>query len=484
VITLPFPTEMPFCESVKNKYLMSGLKWIGDFRDPDSNQLLSVKTGSMWGLGYGLLCLAKAKTLFLNDGSFPGIFDEKAENAIRLLCNKILQGENTCCWENNIWDTAVICRALSESERNYPRLGKQLNLFLIIEKSLRWLADQVVKWKILRYVQGIPDISQILRTFILARMYFPELVNKIDKEKKADLESGTIINELLDEIMHSLEKKSELYNGHAEDIITWDDDVFSTADAVIGLSKVISSPNLVSEEKLGQIKEILKPAIRYLELEQIDGRWGIEETTSMALRAYLLGCNALGVSMQPEPHIIFKAVRYLCDSKIFFADGSVAHEMEPTIYLLLALIDVIEVWKLPDGLCDRRPVIELYDYVIWNTPTRSTHERTLRFQAQTEADLLRRNQEHLECSLLRSRKKERLWQTFLFLFIWILIGLLSAYFLGIGENREMQIRFIGQIFAIKDWQALFAFLTLVGGISWFIFDRILRWSSPISQNSR
>jgi hypothetical protein len=46
---LPFSPNTPLFDTIKKKYLLDGLKWIGDFRDPNSKDLLGIKTGSLWG---------------------------------------------------------------------------------------------------------------------------------------------------------------------------------------------------------------------------------------------------------------------------------------------------------------------------------------------------------------------------------------------------------------------------------------------------
>jgi hypothetical protein len=454
---------------------LDGLKWIGDFRDPNSKDLLGIKTGSLWGVGYGLQCLLKARKIYKQDGTYLGDFDEKAQNAIRYLVNKATQGTDTCCWEDNIWDTAVICRGLIKSIIEYPDLAAQINVEQICIKSLRYLIKIVNTWKIIRYVQGITDLSQILRTFITAYEIIPSGFDSIQKEIISSTRAN-IIYDLADEIIHSVEIREDLYNGHKEKFAVWEDDISATADAILSLSKLITSnATQIDQQKAKNLNKILCLAVRFLELEQVDGRWGMEENTSLALRAYVVGSNALGLKRYPEPHIVFKAIRYLCDPKIVFSDGSIAHEMEPTVYMLLALIDVIDKWNLPDKLCCEKPVVELYDYIIWNTPARSTYERVLRMQAQTEADQLKDQNGYLEGRINHFRKQLRTWQTGSYILIVLILAALFAQWLGVGEGRQILIPLIN--ISVYDWQAFLAFLTLFGGIAWFVYDRILHWTN-------
>lgn len=470
---IPFAQNESLFTSLKYKYLLNGLKWIGDFRDPDSKGLLSMKTGSLWGVGFGLQCLINARDMFLSDGTFPGDFDEKAYVAINYLIKKASFGEQMCSWDDNIWDTAVICRALIVCTNIYPEYTKQAGVLNICIYSLHWLIDKVENWRLLRYVQGMPDLSQILITFLEAAKIIPnEFLELLRINQSTD-----IIEDLVDEILHMAERKSELYHGHAETIVTWEDDVFSTADAIICLSSFISSPKYSNDSRILPVKDLIGYALRYLEIEQIDGKWGIEEATSVGLRAYVIGCYALGKEQKPEPHLVFKAIRYLCDSKIISSDGSIAHEMEPTIYFLLALMDVIDKWNISDDLGTSRPILEIYDYVLWNTPTRSTHERVLRLSAETERDRLKAARDQLEKRYNVKVKQLLVVRALLYILIFILLGIGISTKLGIGVYASANKMFIIPLInvPVNNWEVFLGFLTLFGGLAWFIFDRVLRW---------
>lgn len=471
--TLPFSSDKALFVDLKNKYLLNGLKWMGDFRDPNSKGLLGMKTGSLWGVGYGLQCLIYARPLFLHDGDFPGDFDEKAYVAINHLAQKASFGETTCSWDGNIWDTAVICRALLVCLIEYPEYSRQNNVLQVCTNSLRWLITQIENWRLLRYAQGMPDLAQILKTFLRAVEIIPNEFNTLLKSNQSEL----IIDELVDEIIHLAEKKCELYNGHSETIVTWEDDIFSTADAIICLARFLKSPKYTKNSRTSAIQDLISYALRYLELEQVDGKWGIEETTAVGLRAYVVGYDALGNGKQPEPHIIFKALRHLCDPKIVFSDGSIAHEMEPTVYYLLAIMDIINKWKIPNGLTTSQPILELYDYIIWNTPTRSTHERVLRLSAETQRDQLKAANELLEVNLLHKQKQIKAWRTSLFIVVWCIIGVITSSWLGVGEDKPLLVPILNIV--VKDWQAFLAFLTLLGGVAFFFYERVLRWSDKL-----
>jgi hypothetical protein len=356
---------------------------------------------------------------------FPGGFDEKVSKSVEYLVQQTTIGNETCNWDNNIWDTAVITRALLMYRRDYPDYALWICKNQVCEKSLRWLCMQVANWENLRYTLGVSDLSQILRTFITAKDIIPEYVGQISIEVLRGDDHLDVVDGLIQEIIHLAIPTELMIDGKSEQVIVWDDDAFGTSEILISLSRYLSTKESLQNHKLkSEILDLIGRGLRYIELQQRDGRWGIEEETAVALRAYLVGNQVWGKSRGPEPHIVFKALRYLCDEKTVFPDGSIAHEMEPTIYFALALIETLHRWRLQDGLCDNKPAIELYDFILWNTPTRSTIERSLRTKAETDASILRELNTNLTTRLRILRKQEGFWKRTLYTIVWVSLLLL------------------------------------------------------------
>lgn len=210
----------------------------------------------------------------------------------------------------------------------------------------------------------------------------PDELKRITTAIKREENQPDVVYGLVEEIVHSAKLIELTTDGKTEQVLVWDEGVFGTAETIVSLSRyVTSNATAVNHNLKKDILDLIGQGLRFIELQQRDGRWGIEEETAVALRSYIIGHKAWGKPLEPEPHIVFKALRYLCDEKTVFLDGSIAHEMEPTIYYALALIETLKGWKLQDGLCDNKPAIELYDFILWNTPARSTYERLLRTKA-------------------------------------------------------------------------------------------------------
>lgn len=187
-------------------------------------------------------------------------------------------------------------------------------------------------------------------------------------------------------------------DGHAEDILTycWVD-YFSTAEVVESLTAFhsygcdlvengqnkILIPKLL--EVLPKIRVALVRACSYFEQTQEDGTWGSHIDTIKVVTAYVMTrrllpqrSNAdsyLGIDnvLVPEIHTTFKALRWVCDEKQIFSDGSFMHTMFLTIFYAQALIEVHNSWDAAKERIDK-----LYDNVVWASPMRTTPERSKR----------------------------------------------------------------------------------------------------------
>jgi hypothetical protein len=464
---LPFPSDRPLFETIQSKYLFNVLKWLGDFQDPTSSTFLGAKTGSTWGVAYSLICLLHSREIYLQTNVFPSDFDTRARHSVEYLLDKTTLGKDTCHWDGNIWDTAVITRALISYKEAQPNND---HLIDIIKKALKWLSMQVIDWDELRYTLGLTDIAQIFRTFIIAMENLPSLLEEISVELGNPEKRDHVINVLVDEILHSVKPMEIIVDDKPENVITWEEDVFTTAEIIISLSRFITTESVKSNLRTKhEILDLMGQALRFLELKQIDGRWGIEEETAVALRSYLVGHDSWDKPLQPEPHIVFKALRYFCDEKTVFPDGSIAHEMEPTIYYCLALIDTLSKWKLPDELCTKKPVIELYDYILWNTPTRSTYERLLRSKAEAEAGTLRATNKDLNSDVSKLSKQLNLWKSTLYAVGWVAFLIILISISGSVSTSPIS---IPAGFRIADWDVFLALTAAWATLGLFLY-RIL-----------
>jgi hypothetical protein len=443
---LPFPSNISLKETLRDQYLLNSLRWLGDFKDSNSSQLLGTKLGSPWSVGYTARCLIEAQELFVGENGFPSRFEIRIHKSIDFLLEEAISLDGLYNWEGIIWDTAIIVRSLLYYVSSNLQMTGNKTVFVVCAKAIKWLCIQLRNWDAERYTLGMIELSQSLRTLIFAQNIIPQCFkNIIDSDLYNSILSDIafIIPMLLSEFLNSVEKQEIIVGIQEETIMEWDNDIFATAETIIGLSKYLSVSNsaLQTDEKR-KVMDVIRYALRYLEIEQSEGRWGIESVTALCLRAYILGYSVLGdVRLQPKPYIVFKALRFLCDYRVTFSDGSIAHEIEPTIYYALALLETIKNWELPKEI-SKKPLIELYDFVLWNTPSRDSLERSLRMKAESENTKLEDNIRLLSKEKENSKQKFLLLLTFLFICAWIIIGMLFSILL---DTFTIDLEFVPRI---------------------------------------
>jgi hypothetical protein len=146
-----------------------------------------------------------------------------------------------------------------------------------------------------------------------------------------------------------------------------------------------------AQELLAQIDHAAIEVFHYFENGQSDGQWGTHVETCRVLYAYVRTAPLFPSIPDISPHLVFKALRWLCDEKQHFADHSFMHTMFITIFFALAILEVYRCW--PPA---QRTIEEIYDDIVWFTPARTTAERSERLKVVLENDRLHRQLEKLE----------------------------------------------------------------------------------------
>ncbi|SYZ71932.1 hypothetical protein TRIP_C20047 [Candidatus Zixiibacteriota bacterium] len=336
------------------------------------------------------------------------------ETANRLLAsakwiNDPILGE-ICTWEGVTWDTSVVIRGLLTALRACPSEfadKKQAEIERTVEGALHWLAHRFDIWETdVKFPFGACDVAQILITLVMMRAYHMPLLKKAEhagylsrraKPRRVPLEAD-IVRYLLKEA--DVEKsggdgRSRSANVDREDVLYYWGNYFQTAEVIEALAYAYASfhgtPICPIETIAGKLKDLIEPdqatamriavmgGLRYLETHQINGEWGTHVDTFRCLYAYIRASYLLRET--PEAPIVFRALRWTCDEKQVFVDGSLMHTMFLTIFYCFALEEVYEHWELAE-----RPMLELYDDVVWASQANTTIERGKRMLAEMERD--------------------------------------------------------------------------------------------------
>ena len=164
----PFRPDLHLRDVLIKEYLVPSLQWLADVNDHNSSTVISTKIGSLWEAGYIILCLTKAKPILVNSQeNFSGEFVKRISGTTKFLVNNARSSQEEVNWDNGLFDTAVVTRALLNSLPFESDSEKKQQLRLLAEKAVIWLGRVISNWEIDRYELSVIDLAQILRTMLL-----------------------------------------------------------------------------------------------------------------------------------------------------------------------------------------------------------------------------------------------------------------------------------------------------------------------------
>ena len=393
--------------------------------------LLALECNSNWEAALTIEFLVNVKGIFQDNGEQEELCKEivtRVPEAINHLLSEVLhindKGHGHMqCWDGGTWDTAVVVRALLTSLKNFPEafaVRKRLEIERTVKETIHWLAWRFDIWETeIKYPFGVSDVAQILNTLIFIRVERPDLFEKITSVGYLATRKGNpleldILRYLLKEATPIKMASPSMDDVHteSESLCFWGSyfhtaevlDVLSIAYAATQTSSMCPIPSLE-----GKLKDVIPPedartakslviaAIRYLERNQVNGQWTTHVDTMRCLEAYVKATYLL--KEQPEPHIVFRGLRWTCDKKQVFKDGSFLHTLFLTTFYSHALVEIYRHWELA-----QKPLLDIYDDVVWASPTRTTTERGKRLQAEIDRDDKVRENVRLEKAILRQNR--------------------------------------------------------------------------------
>jgi len=399
---LPFtPFSATLRDVLRRKYIKKVALWL---LGKDENSVLAQQGNSVWEAALTIIFLADATDIFAELGEEPELRDViryKSTVVARWLLSKriVIDGTEHVCWERVTWDTSVVIRALLTSLKKYHDSfseAEQKEITEAILRATKWLYYRFSQWETqVKYPFGPADVAQIVITILYLAREYPGLYDRILKEYYGDQPQDDWAAEIVEYLLHKKTEKTqtiEISREERKEVLAyyWDD-YFSTAEVIEALGlfhqHCHAFPTLLDRHKrmLYATKEALIRACTYCEQEQVDGMWGSHIDTIKVVYSYvkirrLIPQRTIGLDdplIVPEIHTTFKALRWMCDEKQIFSDGSFLHTMFLTIFYALALVEIYRSWP---PAADR--VEKIYDDVVWFSPVRTTPERSKRLAAE------------------------------------------------------------------------------------------------------
>jgi hypothetical protein len=399
---LPFsPYSDTLRDVLLNKYIKRVAKWL---LGKDSSEILAQHTDSAWETALSTIFLIEVSNIkeLKDQDNLQKEIQFKCIAATRWLLDKKITDSDFTFWDGVTWDTSVVIRSLVTCLKKYSNKftkDEQEEIENVISSGLSWLCYKFNRWEAeVKYPFGPADIAQIVNTLICVAKEYPHFFKKALTK---DSRTITLIDQIFDIIEYLLNCKTEqtlrvkISIDLDETIVTyWWDDYFSTSEVVESLARFygfyteeVENQQLDDSIKkkhgklAASIKKVLIGACAYFEQKQVDGMWGSHIDTLKVIHAYVLIRRMFPQKSQPydeefivpEIHTTFKALRWICDEKQIFSNGSFLHTMFLTIFYAQAILEIHRSWEPAEYRIDR-----LYDDVVWFSPVRTTPERSKR----------------------------------------------------------------------------------------------------------
>ncbi len=299
---------------------------------------------------------------------------------------------------------------------------------------MEWLYSRFDCWeKDVRFPFGPSDVAQILTTALYIENEFKDIATSLNEpqRKNKNREKIQCIAEYLLHVKSVVHSSSpEVLEG--EELIWWDT-FFQTAEVLEALAIFYQycKQKDPSNKLISELEKTIPQGFRFLETQQSDGMWGTHVDTMRVLYSIMI-VSANVPFLTQEPHLVFKALRWICDEKQRLDDGSFLHTMFLTVFMSEAFLAVYKNWDMSEKI-----VADIYDECLWSMPARTTPERSKRFAAELKNLELERNMGMItEEKKALEQKNKNIAETlsrliiafalsFITLFVFILVGVWS-----------------------------------------------------------
>lgn len=380
-------SDEPFRDELLKSHILPAATWL--LGEPQSPYLLPQYAGSIWECALStnyLIHLVRAGVL---DEETERLVAKKTLETARWLLEQAIVADDVANWDRALWDSAVCLRALMNVAEFYAAELTATELARvdeIVESCTRWLMREGVTWDTnARYVAGPADLAQAMHTLVMVARNHPDTYQKCQLAESRESITACIpaIARIL--LAQQTVESRDTPDGTLE-TSCWVDS-FNTSEVMEAFTEYLRcsrESSVALDAPDGQedlVREAVVRGIRHIELSQADGTWGGVADTVGTLYAYLRAVKNMP-ELDGEDHIIFKALRWMCDEKQALDDGSFLHTGYATVFYALALSQIYTHWEL-----GARPVAEVYDVALWDSIASPTAERSRRIELEFESEL-------------------------------------------------------------------------------------------------
>lgn len=371
------------------------------------------------------LALQSVFALAESDPESAAPYSSSAKNHVDLLVQQAeIHPDGSRCWDHSVWDTAIVLRALLdalECRLSDLLIGPtaQEAIESICHAAMRWIAGKFDESNSLVFQRGL-NSAELAQAGLATNRFLEYLRAKSAATGSLGSELSALSLRILNRTL--VRRTSDVGRRISEDEAalvppTWWGDYFGTADVIEYLVSTLRLNNnqlvVLPREQRDLIGTVLVRCMHFLEGSQRDGLWGPYLDTANVLAAYVISgsygqeTEPTNSALAPHPRVVFRSVRWFCDSTQRLADGSILHTAFLTTFFTRAILLCATKW-------DRRDIslAQLYDEVALVSDGNSTLDKAELVAARQDAEQVRAEIREMR-SVMETREKHhrfRVWR--------------------------------------------------------------------------
>lgn len=477
-----------FREQLATHYIVPVARWL--LGPEETGYLLPQIAGSNWECALALDFFARLSASGLREAQ-PVIQDGRAKLAATAtwLLERAESEGGTASWDQNLWDTGVAAQAICLADRtdngwgalrpDRPAIGRRLSAVG------SWLCEAFYGYgDVVRYVDAPADLAQGLKAIMA--IHDAALLDEVDVTVRDPLRVR--LNRTAQEIVTALLAHEDIVARDVEDGQTetgfWVD-ALHTSEVVDSFASYLKFRRSIAHDagtaarpEISAVQAAITRGMMHLEVTQRRGSWGVGELTCGTLFWYLATVSSLqeldhSTSVAVD-HVVFRALRWMCDSDQALSDGSFLHTTYLTVFYALAVIEAYDTWQ-----AGHKTAMEVYDLSLWDAITINTSERGRRFHLEWRVQEL----EEAAAEASESRRRRRAAHAAIASTILLAAALVSC--LAVAGNLKLSVGApavsLRSANAALTWAVLSVAVPLVGAIVTLVYRRALRSKEFASQ---
>lgn len=372
--TLPFQASSSLRLQLQDRYLVEALDWITDGGSDQSGRrvLRAVASDNPWEAAYSIISILTSRDLLGEWRIYQDHFDQCVSDGITYLLSSLTgAGNQQLSLDENPYDTSLVTQAVLYFGQVFPEsdLARSIEHSGIVASLCSWIEGFIGSWLSDRTVGEVDDVSLCVRAMVL----------------RARLTAVSTETALLGQAITELLGGSEWASGTEEDTATILGDTYGSSYLLIVYQEYLDVfPTSFLRTVLVQS---IRRGLSCLE-RSFDGNWDQPQDTALALACYLRSARHASVAHDILPDVFFLSMRWLCDRKQRYANGSIQRSVHYTALFIDVIVLSLATARLGPEMLDP-PTSTAYDYCLRQITMREPIERSRLCSLRLEQDALR-----------------------------------------------------------------------------------------------